>query len=156
MPKTLKIGDKIPKFSLNLSNDTVINSKNLIGKTYVIYFYPKDNTPGCTNEAKDFSCLFKDFEKLNVEIIGVSKDSIKTHQNFIEKHKLKIKLGSDLEGKVIEKFGVWVEKKMYGRIYMGVERSSFLISDKGRIENIWRKVKVKGHVEEVYNFCKDQ
>ena len=150
MPKTLKIGDKIPKFSLNLSNDTVINSKNLIGKTYVIYFYPKDNTPGCTNEAKDFSCLFKDFEKLNVEIIGVSIDSIKTHQNFIEKHKLKIKLGSDLEGKVIEKFGVWVEKKMYGRIYMGVERSSFLISDKGRIENIWRKVKVKGHAKEVY------
>ena len=150
MPKTLKIGDKIPKFSLNLSDDTVINSKNLIGKTYVIYFYPKDNTPGCTNEAKDFSCLFKDFEKLNVEIIGVSKDSIKTHQNFIEKHKLKIKLGSDLEGKVIEKFGVWVEKKMYGRIYMGVERSSFLISDMGRIENIWRKVKVKGHAKEVY------
>ena len=150
MPKTLKIGDKIPKFSLNLSDDTVINSRNLIGKTYVIYFYPKDNTPGCTNEAKDFSCLFKDFEKLNVEIIGVSKDSIKTHQNFIEKHKLKIKLGSDLEGKVIEKFGVWVEKKMYGRIYMGIERSSFLISDKGRIENIWRKVKVKGHAKEVY------
>ena len=150
MPKTLKIGDKIPKFSLNLSDDTVINSRNLIGKTYVIYFYPKDNTPGCTNEAKDFSCLFKDFEKLNVEIVGVSKDSIKTHQNFIEKHKLKIKLGSDLEGKVIEKFGVWVEKKMYGRIYMGVERSSFLISDMGRIENIWRKVKVKGHAKEVY------
>ena len=150
MPKKLEIGDKIPKFFLNLSNNTVINSKDLIGKTYVIYFYPKDNTPGCTNEAKDFSCLFKDFEKLNVEIIGVSKDSIKTHQNFIEKHKLKIKLGSDLEGKVIEKFGVWVEKKMYGRIYMGIERSSFLISDKGRIENIWRKVKVKGHAKEVY------
>ena len=151
MPKKLEIGDKIPKFFLNLSNNTVINSKDLIGKTFVIYFYPKDNTPGCTNEAKDFSCLFKDFEKLNVEIIGVSKDSIKTHQNFIEKHKLKIKLGSDLEGKVIEKFGVWVEKKMYGRIYMGIERSSFLISDKGRIENIWRKVKVKGHAREVYD-----
>ncbi|MBV44380.1 MAG: thioredoxin-dependent thiol peroxidase [Rhodobiaceae bacterium] len=150
MTKTLKIGDKIPKFSLNLSNDTVINSKNLIGNTYVIYFYPKDNTPGCTNEAKDFSSLFKDFKNLNVEIIGISKDSIKTHQNFIEKHKLKIKLGSDQEGKVIEKFGVWVEKKMYGRIYMGIERSSFLISDKGKIENIWRKVKVKGHAKEVY------
>ena len=150
MPKKLEIGNKIPKFFLNLSNNTVINSKDLIGKTYVIYFYPKDNTPGCTNEAKDFSHLFKDFEKLDVEIIGVSKDSIKTHQNFIEKHKLKIKLGSDLEGKVIEKFGVWVEKKMYGRIYMGIERSSFLISDKGRIENIWRKVKVKGHAKEVY------
>ena len=150
MTKTLKIGDKIPKFSLNLSNDTIINSKNLIGNTYVIYFYPKDNTPGCTNEAKDFSSLFKDFKNLNVEIIGISKDSIKTHQNFIEKHKLKIKLGSDQEGKVIEKFGVWVEKKMYGRIYMGVERSSFLISDKGKIENIWRKVKVKGHAKEVY------
>ena len=150
MPKKLEIGNKIPKFFLNLSNNTVINSKDLIGKTYVIYFYPKDNTPGCTNEAKDFSCLFKDFEKLDVEIIGVSKDSIKTHQNFIEKHKLKIKLGSDLEGKVIEKFGVWVEKKMYGRIYMGIERSSFLISDKGRIKNIWRKVKVKGHAKEVY------
>ena len=151
MPKKLEIGDKIPKFFLNLSNNTVINSKDLVGRTFVIYFYPKDNTPGCTNEAKDFSCLFKDFEKLNVEIIGVSKDSIKTHQNFIEKHKLKIKLGSDLEGKVIEKFGVWVEKKMYGRIYMGIERSSFLISDKGRIENIWRKVKVKGHAKEVYD-----
>ena len=151
MPKKLEIGDKIPKFFLNLSNNTAINSKDLIGKTYVIYFYPKDNTPGCTNEAKDFSSLFKDFKNLNVEIIGISKDSIKTHQNFIEKHKLKIKLGSDLEGKVIEKFGVWVEKKMYGRIYMGIERSSFLISDKGRIENIWRKVKVKGHAKEVYD-----
>lgn len=146
----LKVGDKAPEFKLKDSFEKEVSLSDFKGKRIILYFYPKDNTPGCTNEAKDFSCLFKDFEKLNVEIIGVSKDSIKTHQNFIEKHKLKIKLGSDLEGKVIEKFGVWVEKKMYGRIYMGIERSSFLISDKGRIENIWRKVKVKGHAKEVY------
>ena len=146
----LKVGEKAPYFSGINQNSKNISLSNYSNKKLILYFYPKDNTPGCTNEAKDFSYLFKDFEKLNVEIIGVSKDSIKTHQNFIEKHKLKIKLGSDLEGKVIEKFGVWVEKKMYGRIYMGIERSSFQISDKGRIENIWRKVKVKGHAKEVY------
>ena len=147
---TPKLNNKAPVFKGECTGNKTISLTDLKGKNVVLYFYPKDNTPGCTNEAKDFSCLLKDFKKLNVEIIGVSKDSIKTHQNFIEKHKLKIKLGSDLEGKVIEKFGVWVEKKMYGRIYMGIERSSFQISDKGRIENIWRKVKVKGHAKEVY------
>ena len=119
MTLELKINDNIPNFSLPLSDDTLFNSEELKKKLYIIYFYPKDNTPGCTNEAKDFSSLKKDFDKIDAEIIGISKDSIKKHKNFIEKQDLKIKLASDEEGKVIESFGVWVEKKMYGRTYMG-------------------------------------
>ena len=115
----------------------------------VLYFYPKDNTPGCTTEAKDFSTKIKEFNKLKTEIIGISKDSIKTHKNFIKKQDLKILLASDEEGKTLEKFGVWVEKNMYGRKYMGIQRSTFLIDEKLKIIFIWEKVKVKGHVDEV-------
>ena len=145
MTNELKIDDTIPTFVLPLSDDTLLNSKELKKKLYIIYFYPKDNTPGCTNEAKDFSSFIEKFKKLDVEVIGVSKDSIKKHLNFIEKQDLKIKLASDETGEVIESFGVWVEKKMYGRSYMGIERSTFIVSSNGKILEVFRKVKVKNH-----------
>ncbi len=144
-----KIGNKLPAFSFSLSNDKIIKTKDLLGKKHILYFYPKDNTPGCTTEAKDFSAKIKEFNKLKTEIIGISKDSIKTHKNFIKKQDLKILLASDEEGKTLEKFGVWVEKNMYGRKYMGIQRSTFLIDEKLKIIFIWEKVKVKGHVDEV-------
>ena len=147
MTNELKINDTIPTFVLPLSDDTLLNSKELKKKLYIIYFYPKDNTPGCTNEAKDFSSFVEKFKKLDVDVIGVSKDSIKKHLNFIEKQSLKIKLASDETGEVIESFGVWVEKKMYGRSYMGIERSTFIVSRNGKILEVFRKVKVKNHAQ---------
>jgi peroxiredoxin Q/BCP len=155
MTNELKINDKIPTFSLPLSNDTLFDSNDLKKKLYIIYFYPKDNTPGCTNEAKDFSSLVEEFRKINVEVIGVSKDSIKKHLNFIEKQDLKIILGSDESGEVVEKFGVWVEKKMYGRTYMGIERSTFIISSDRKVIAIFRKVKVKNHAQTVLEKVKE-
>tara|TARA_B100001123_G_C15164571_1_gene968862 strand:+ start:211 stop:684 length:474 start_codon:yes stop_codon:yes gene_type:complete len=149
MKTKCKIGNKLPTFSFSLSNDKIIKTKDLLGKKHILYFYPKDNTPGCTTEAKDFSAKIKEFNKLKTEIIGISKDSIKTHKNFIKKQDLKILLASDEEGKILEKFGVWVEKNMYGRKYMGIQRSTFLIDEKLKIIFIWEKVKVKGHVDEV-------
>ena len=149
MNKKIEIGDKLPTFSLPLSNGKTISGKDLLGKKFILYFYPKDNTPGCTNQAKDFSNKLKDFKKLKTEVIGISKDSLKTHKNFINKHNLKILLGSDEEIDIIKKFGVWVEKNMYGRKYMGIERATFLLGEDGKILNIWRKVRVKGHVEAV-------
>jgi peroxiredoxin Q/BCP len=147
MTNELKIDDTIPTFVLPLSDDTLLNSKELKKKLYIIYFYPKDNTPGCTNEAKDFSSFVEKFKKLDVDVIGVSKDSIKKHLNFIEKQSLKIKLASDETGEVIESFGVWVEKEMYGRSYMGIERSTFIVSRNGKILEVFRKVKVKNHAQ---------
>ena len=155
MTNELKINDKIPTFSLPLSNDTLFDSNDLKKKLYIIYFYPKDNTPGCTNEAKDFSSLVEEFRKINVEVIGVSKDSIKKHLNFIEKQDLKIILGSDESGEVVEKFGVWVEKKMYGRAYMGIERSTFIVSSDRKVIAIFRKVKVKNHAQTVLEKVKE-
>ena len=155
MTNELKINDTIPTFSLSLSDDTLLDSNDLKKKLYIIYFYPKDNTPGCTNEAKDFSSLVEEFKKINVEVIGVSKDSMKKHLNFIEKQDLKIILGSDESGEVIEKFGVWVEKKMYGRTYMGIERSTFVISSDRKIVEIFRKVKVKNHAQNVLEKVKE-
>ncbi len=155
MNKKIKIGDKLPTFSLPLSNGKNINSKDLLGKRFILYFYPKDNTPGCTNQAKDFSKKLKDFKKLKTEVIGISKDSLKTHLNFIKKQDLKILLGSDEEIKVIKKFGVWVEKNMYGRKYMGIQRSTFIIDENSKIFFLWKKVKVKGHVDEVLEKVKE-
>ena len=155
MTNELKINDKIPTFSLPLSNDTLFDSNDLKKKLYIIYFYPKDNTPGCINEAKDFSSLVEEFRKINVEVIGVSKDSIKKHLNFIEKQGLKIILGSDESGEVVEKFGVWVEKKMYGRAYMGIERSTFIVSSDRKVIAIFRKVKVKNHAQTVLEKVKE-
>tara|TARA_B100000212_G_scaffold203445_1_gene153517 strand:- start:790 stop:1263 length:474 start_codon:yes stop_codon:yes gene_type:complete len=150
----LEINDNIPNFTLPLSDDSLFNSEELKKKLYIIYFYPKDNTPGCTNEAKDFSSLKEDFDEIDAEIIGISKDSIKKHKNFIEKQGLKIKLASDEKGNVIESFGVWVEKKMYGRTYMGIERSTFIISGEKKILEIYKKVKVKNHANIVLERAK--
>tara|TARA_B100001121_G_scaffold189299_1_gene165371 strand:+ start:2981 stop:3454 length:474 start_codon:yes stop_codon:yes gene_type:complete len=150
----LEINDNIPNFTLPLSDDSLFNSEELKKKLYIIYFYPKDNTPGCTNEAKDFSSLKEDFDEIDAEIIGISKDSIKKHKNFIEKQDLKIKLASDEKGNVIESFGVWVEKKMYGRTYMGIERSTFIISGEKKILEIFKKVKVKNHANIVLERAK--
>jgi len=115
----------------------------------VLYFYPKDDTSGCTAEAKDFSCLAPEFRKAGVEVIGVSPDSLVSHQKFHKKYDLAVRLAADADKAVANAYGVWVEKSMYGRKYMGVERSTFLIDKKGRIAKSWRKVKVPGHAEEV-------
>ncbi|MBN44432.1 MAG: thioredoxin-dependent thiol peroxidase [Rhodobiaceae bacterium] len=155
MTTELKINDNIPNFTLPLSDDSLFNSEELKKKLYIIYFYPKDNTPGCTNEAKDFSSLKEDFDEIGAEIIGISKDSIKKHKNFIEKQGLKIKLASDEEANVTESFGVWVEKKMYGRTYMGIERSTFIVSAEKKILEIYRKVKVKNHANLVLERAKE-
>ena len=154
MKKKCKIGDKIPNFKIPLSNGNNLDSKDIKDKKYVLYFCPKDNTPGCTTEAKDFSSKIREFKKLNTEVIGISKDSIETHLKFINKQELKIILASDEDGKAIEKFGVWVEKNMYGRKYMGIQRSTFLINEQSKIEYIWDKVRVKGHVEDVIDKIK--
>ena len=113
------------------------------------YFYPKDSTPGCTTEAREFTAFKADFAALNAEIVGVSRDSVRKHENFISNQELGITLGSDEDGKVCEDYGVWVEKKNYGRTYMGIARSTFLIGPDGTVLEIWRNVRVKGHVEAV-------
>lgn len=149
MAKELQIGDAAPSFSLPANGGKTVSLSDYAGRKLVIYFYPKDNTPGCTTEAIDFTAAVKDFDKTNTEIIGVSADSVKKHENFIEKHKLGITLVSDEEQKMLSDYGVWVEKNMYGRKFMGIERATYLIGTDGTIEQIWRKVKVKGHVEAV-------
>jgi len=146
----LKAGDKAPNFTMAASGEAQqISLSDFKGKYLVLYFYPKDSTPGCTTEAIDFTNHKGAFAALNAEIIGVSRDSLKKHENFIAKKELDIVLGADLDGSVTENYGVWVEKSMYGKTYMGVERSTFLISKDGKVAKVWRKVKVKGHVEEV-------
>ena len=127
----------------------MLSLKDFSGSPLVLYFYPKDDTSGCTKQATEFSTSSAKFKKLGTAVLGVSKDSLLSHEKFKSKHKLKVSLGSDPEGKLIESYGAWVEKSMYGRKYMGIERSTFLIDGKGKIARIWRKVKVTGHVEEV-------
>lgn len=125
-------------------------------KKLVVYFYPKDSTPGCTTEAIDFTNAKDDFAAAGTEIVGVSRDSLKRHENFINKQNLGIALLSDEEGKMTEDYGVWVEKKNYGRTYMGIERSTFLIDESGKITHVWRKVRVKGHVDAVLAAAKSE
>jgi thioredoxin-dependent peroxiredoxin len=119
------------------------------GQKLVVYFYPKDDTPGCTKEAQGFTALAADFAKAKAAIVGISKDSVKSHAKFASKYDLAVTLGSDGDGSVCEAFGVWVEKSMYGRSYLGIERATFLIGVDGKIVEIWRKVKVPGHAESV-------
>ena len=145
----LSVGDKAPAFSLPVHGGETISLASLKGKNIVLYFYPKDDTPGCTIEAKDFRDHIKSFEKAGAVVIGVSKDPMKSHDKFREKYCLPFPLGSDEEGTVCEDYGVWVEKSMYGKSYMGIERATFLIDGKGVLRAIWRKVKVEGHVKEV-------
>ncbi len=142
-------GDKAPNVSLPISEAETIDLGKPLGKAHIVYFYPRDNTPGCTTESIDFSTLKPEFEKLGATIIGVSKDSLKSHANFIAKKELTIALASDEAETACEQFGVWVEKNMYGKKYMGIERSTFLILADGTIAEAWRKVKVKGHADAV-------
>lgn len=149
MAKTLKVGDPAPQFDLPTAGGGHITLADLKGKRAVLYFYPKDDTAGCTREALNFTENAKQFEGLKTKIIGVSRDSIAKHDKFVAKHGLKLVLAADEDGAVCERYGVWVEKKLYGRAYMGIERATFLIDPAGRIAHIWRKVKVPGHVEDV-------
>jgi peroxiredoxin Q/BCP len=156
MTVVLNEGDQAPDFSLPRDGGETITLSNYSGNKVVVYFYPKDSTPGCTVEANDFTRLKAEFDAINVEIAGVSRDSLKRHENFINKQELKIALLSDEDGSMTEAFGVWVEKKNYGRTYMGIERSTFLIDETGKIERIWRKVRVKGHVDAVLAAAKGE
>ena len=142
-------GDKAPEFSMPTDSGGTISLKDLKGRPVVLYFYPKDSTPGCTKEACAFRDLMPDFSKIDAEIIGVSKDSVKRHENFKANNELPFTLASDEDGDVCETYGVWAEKSMYGRKFMGIERATFLIDGKGRVRKVWRKVKVPGHAEEV-------
>jgi peroxiredoxin Q/BCP len=144
----LEIGRPAPIFSL-ASDEGEISLSDLKGKNVVLYFYPKDDTPGCTIEAQDFAKKNQDFEKLNCVILGISKDSVKSHCNFIEKYKLNFNLLSDTDGEVCEKYGVIKEKSMFGKKYFGIDRTTILIDRFGTINQIWNSVKVNGHVEEV-------
>lgn len=143
-----------PVFTVDIDGGSKLDTSN-IKNTYILYFYPKDDTPGCTKEAIEFSENSGYFKDNNITVIGISKDPVVKHDKFILKHDLKIILGSDVTGVICEKFGVWVEKSMYGKKYMGIDRSTFLISEKNKIHKIWRKVKVKGHVEEVIKSSKE-
>lgn len=146
---SLKVGDMAPDFTLTTDGGGSISVKELKGKTVVLYFYPRDDTPGCTAEACAFRDSLPDFSKVKAEVVGISRDSVRSHDKFKRKFKLPFPLASDEDGKVTEAYGVWVEKSMYGKKYMGVERATFLIDGKGVIRDIWRKVKVEGHTDEV-------
>ena len=149
MTKDLNVGDKAPALSLATDGGGRISLKDLTGKPIVLYFYPKDDTSGCTREAVAFTALLPKFSRLGVQVVGVSKDSVESHAKFKAKHDLGVVLASDPDGKVVQSYGCWVEKSLYGRKYMGIDRSTFLIDPKGKIARIWRKVKVPGHAEEV-------
>ena len=142
-------GNKAPEFSLPTDGGENLSLSELSGKKVVLYFYPKDSTPGCTTQAQGFRDQKSAFETAGAIVVGVSRDSIKRHDNFKTKNELNFALISDEEGTLCNDYGVWVEKKNYGRTYMGIERSTFLIDEKGVIQQIWRKVRVKGHVDTV-------
>lgn len=142
-------GKKAPAFTLPADGGETIRLSDFTGKKVVLYFYPKDDTSGCTKEAIGFRDAMRSIKASGAVVIGVSKDAVASHDKFKKKHKLNFPLASDEEVKVCDKYGVWVEKSMYGRKYMGIERATFLIDEKGTIRRVWRKVKVPGHVEEV-------
>lgn len=151
----LKVGDLAPRFQQEDQNGQLVSLDQLKGQKVVLFFYPKDNTPGCTKEAIAFSSLLTDFKNLNTVIFGISKDSIRSHCNFIEKHQLQCSLLSDPDGKMIEDYGVWREKFSFGRTALGIVRSTFLIDENGVLLSIWSPVSVKGHVEAVLDFLKN-
>lgn len=154
MTKPIEPGRKAPAFTLMTDSGGKVRLADFAGKKLVLYFYPKDDTSGCTREAIDFTAAARKFRNAGAEILGVSKDSVEKHDKFKAKHKLKITLGSDEDAKMIEKYGVWVEKTLYGRKYMGIERATFLIDEKGVVRQVWRKVKVPGHVDKVLEAVK--
>lgn len=145
----IDIGSQAPDFTVEGPGGKPVSLKDFDGRKLVVYFYPKDDTSGCTREALAFTALSDDFAKVDTAVLGISKDSVKSHEKFTAKHGLAIPLGSDPEGRMIEAYGVWVEKSMYGRKYMGIERATFLIGRDGKIARAWHKVKVAGHAEAV-------
>lgn len=145
----LKVGQKAPNFVLPANNNTEISLRDYKKQFLVLYFYPKDSTPGCTKEAIEFTENIEEFTKLKAAIVGISKDTPSKHDKFIEKNALKVSLASDMDGKVIENYGAWVEKNMYGKKYMGIERLTVLIGPENKILQIWRKVRVKDHANNV-------
>mgnify|MGYP000527785194 FL=1 len=149
MKKTLAEGDAAPDFTLNDKDGIPVSLSGYRGKWVVLYFYPRDNTSGCTTEAKDFSALLPQFEKKDAVIIGISADSETSHAKFITKHELTVTLLSDPDHQALEAYGVWQEKKMYGKVYMGIVRSSFLIDEKGRIAAAWYKISPKNTIPEL-------
>lgn len=152
---TIAVGEKVQDFALPASNGETIKLSDYRGKHVVLYFYPKDMTPGCTTQACDFRDFSKEFEELDAVILGISPDPISRHEKFIEKHGLPFLLLSDENHEVAEQFGVWKLKKNFGREYMGIERSTFIIDKDGVLVKEWRKVRVKGHVEETLNYIKE-
>lgn len=151
----LKEGSKAPAFKLPADNGEIISLKDYAGKKLVLYFYPKDDTSGCTAQACAFTENLPAFKKLKTAILGVSRDSIAKHVKFREKYGLNFPLLSDEDATVLEKYGVWVEKSMYGRKYMGIDRSTFIIGEDGKITHVWRKVKVPRHIDEVLKALKE-
>jgi peroxiredoxin Q/BCP len=149
MAKDLKPGDPAPPFDLPTAGGERVSLAGLKGRRVVLYFYPKDDTPGCTLEALNFTEKARQFAAAKTTVVGVSKDSCAKHEKFAAKHGLNVTLASDEDGLACEAYGVWGEKKLYGRTFMGIERATFLIDAKGRIARVWRRVKVPGHVEEV-------
>jgi peroxiredoxin Q/BCP len=154
MAKTLKEGDKAPDFDLPTDGGGQFRLSGALGTPVVIYFYPKDDTSGCTKEAIDFSGRLGEFKRAKTEIVGISPDGVASHDKFKTKHDLTITLAADEQKKAAEAYGVWIEKSMYGRKYMGVDRSTFLVDPKGTIAKLWRNVKVEGHVQEVLDAVK--
>ena len=151
----IKENSKAPNFKLPSSNNKNFEINKSLDQYLVIYFYPRDNTPGCTNEAKDFSKLYKEFKKLNCEIFGISKDSVESHKKFISKFKVPFQLLSDEKIIALKKYGAWGEKSMYGKKFMGIKRTTVLINPKGKIIKIWNNVKVKDHAKEVLSCLKE-
>jgi len=152
----LKEGSKAPDFTLPTETGETVSLKDFKGRKLILYFYPKDDTPGCTAEACAFNDNLLKFKRANTAVLGVSKDSPKRHQKFIDKYGLNFSLATDEDGKMLEKYGVWIEKSMYGKKYMGIERATFLIGEDGKIEKIWHGVKVSGHAEEVLEAVKNK
>ena len=144
-----------PNFKIASSNNNEFELKKNKNKFLIIYFYPKDNTPGCTKEAKDFSKLYRKFKKLNCEIVGISKDNIESHKKFINKFRIPFQLLSDEKMIALKKYGAWGEKSMYGKKFMGIKRTTVLINPKGKVIKIWNNVKVKNHAAEVLNSVKE-
>ena len=145
----LSEGDRVPDVALESVDGKAISPADFKGQKLVLYFYPKDDTPGCTREAQDFSALADEFEKAGTWVLGISKDDPAKHRKFIEKHDLRVSLVSDIKGAACDAFGTWGEKSLYGRTYMGIERATFLVDRDGVVKKAWRKVKVPGHADTV-------
>jgi len=150
----VELNQKIPEFSAPATSNITVNNECFNGKLTVFYFYPKDNTPGCTTEGQDFRDHYESFKACNTQIFGISRDSIRTHENFKAKHEFPFELISDPDESLCKLFDVIKEKKLYGKTYMGIERSTFIIDSEGKLAKEWRKVKVKGHVLVVLEACK--